>query len=53
MLIDTEAKKNAFRDFMKSRMQTEFAAGNIKNGIIEIKGIIVPEEDTENYSYTP
>ena len=49
-LIDTETKKNAFRNFLKGKFEDEYAADNLKNWTLSIDAVKVPEEDTESYS---
>lgn len=50
MTIDTKAKKDAFRDFLKNKLETEYGLGNIKSWSMNIEGVIKPDEDIESYS---
>lgn len=50
MIIDTESKKNTFRDSLKADLEAQFAAGNLSSWNMSIEGILVDAEDSENYS---
>lgn len=50
MTIGTELKKNAFRDALKADLETQFANGNLSSWNMSINGVIVAEEDSENYA---
>lgn len=50
LVIDTEAKKNTFRDALKADIETQFASGNLKSWNMSINGVLVADEDTENYA---
>lgn len=50
MLIDTEVKKNNFRDFLINKLETEYGLGNLKSWSVNIEGVIIPNEDVESYS---
>lgn len=50
MMIDTEAKKNTFRNTLKSDLETQFANGNLSSWNMSVEGVLVDAEDSENYS---
>ena len=50
MVIDTESKKNTFRNALKNDLEAQYANGNLKSWNMSINGMLVAEEDNENYS---
>ncbi len=50
MVIDTESKKNDFRDYLLNTIISQYNLNTIKSWNMSINGIIVVEEDTENYT---
>ena len=50
MVIDTESKQNDFRDYLLNTIITQYNLNTIKSWNMSINGIIVVEEDTENYT---
>jgi hypothetical protein len=50
MVIDTEAKKTAIRDNLKTQLTTAYTTGTIKSWAMDITGILVPGEDNESYT---
>ena len=49
MTIDEIGKKNAFRDALLSDLAAQYTNGNLSSWNMTINGIIVAEEDSENY----
>ena len=50
VVIDTEGKKNTFRDSIISNLESQYTSGNVKIWDMSISGIIIPEEDSESYN---
>lgn len=50
MVIDSESKKNAFRDALKADIEAQYANNNLKSWNMSINGVLVADEDNENYS---
>ena len=50
MTIDTESKKNVFRDALKADLISQYANGNLSDWNMSIEGVLIASEDSENYS---
>ena len=50
MRIDTESKKNTFRDFLLSNLSSQYEQGNLATWDLTVNGIVVPSEDSESYN---
>ena len=50
MVIDSESKKNAIRNSLKTSLEGQYTSGNLKSWNMDINGTLVPAEDNESYS---